>query len=219
MSNNLIEILYEENKKSKDGHKLYRIRCRECGWETDIQLRHIKKLSSRCTHTNYNNIIKDTQNHTWADHRIENIFRGMIQRCYNQNNKSYRFYGAKNIRVCDEWINDPLSFEKWSINNNYSENKTIDRIDSTQDYNPTNCRWIDLTTNSKYKSSTNNITVNDITHTGRDWAIILGLGQNIINKYVRQYGLENTIIFIDRFQQNPFKTRKNQQSYYELYMN
>ena len=50
----------------------------------------------------------------------------MKQRCYNPNEKSYKWYGAKGIKICDEWINSPKSFEEWSLQNGYNDNLTID---------------------------------------------------------------------------------------------
>ena len=34
----------------------------------------------------------------------------MKQRCYNSNNKDYYNYGARGIKVCDEWRNSYLNF-------------------------------------------------------------------------------------------------------------
>lgn len=41
----------------------------------------------------------------------------------------------------------------------------------------------------------------------------------MINTYIRKYGLDNTIEFIRKFQNNPTLKPKNNQSYYDLYMN
>jgi hypothetical protein len=32
-----------------------------------------------------------------------NIWRSMIQRCYDVNCKAYEWYGARGIKVCDSW--------------------------------------------------------------------------------------------------------------------
>ena len=63
-------------------------------------------------------------------------------------------YGGKGIRVCQEWLDNPELFEEWSLENGYEDNLTIDRIDSTKDYCPDNCRWVTLEDNAKYKSTT-----------------------------------------------------------------
>lgn len=143
----------------------------------------------------------------------------MKDRCYNKNNKSYRCYGARGIKVCDEWMRNPESFESWSLTNGYDDNLTIDRVNENGDYSPDNCRWVTSEDNSKYKSTTSIIDVDGTIHTGKDWAKTLGLGVNIINTYIRKYGLDNTIEFIKRYMNNPRIERKPNQSYYDLYMN
>lgn len=80
--------------------------------------------------------------------RLYCIWVSMKQRCYNQNNKDFRKYGERGIKVCDDWKNNFISFYDWSINNGYQENLTIDRINNNGDYEPNNCRWTDIKTQS-----------------------------------------------------------------------
>lgn len=67
----------------------------------------------------------------------------MKQRCYNPNNKDYYNYGARGIKVCDEWRNNYLNFHNWAYANGYNDTLSIDRIDVNGDYKPINCRWVD----------------------------------------------------------------------------
>lgn len=120
----------------------------------------------------------------------------MKDRCYNPNEKTYRRYGGRGISICEEWLNDPKKFEEWSLANGYADNLTIDRINVDLNYSPDNCRWVTMENNSRYKSTTSLIEVDGIVLTGREWAQKLNLGINVINKYIRQYGLENTREFI-----------------------
>lgn len=76
--------------------------------------------------------------------RIYRIWIGMRARCYNENTVPYKYYGAKGIKVCEEWRETGsgfLNFYSWSILNGYRDDLTIDRIDSTKDYSPDNCKW------------------------------------------------------------------------------
>ena len=145
----------------------------------------------------------------------------MKTRCYDVNDKNYMTYGGKGIRICQEWLDNPELFEEWSLENGYEDNLTIDRIDSTKDYCPDNCRWVTLEDNAKYKSTTRVLDVDGELHTGRDWAVKLGLGVNMINNYVRRYGEDNTKQFIKRVLKNPDKvnSRQGKQTLYNLYMN
>lgn len=82
--------------------------------------------------------------------RLYSIYSGMKQRCYNPNNQHYSIYGGKGIKICDEWLNKNglQNFIEWSLNNGYEEHLTIDRINSSADYSPQNCRWITSSLNS-----------------------------------------------------------------------
>jgi len=70
--------------------------------------------------------------------RLYNIYNGMKQRCNNPKHNSYSYYGAKGIIV--EWGNFK-EFELWALSNGYVNGLEIDRINSTLNYNPFNCRW------------------------------------------------------------------------------
>lgn len=83
--------------------------------------------------------------------RLYGIYSGMKQRCYNKKNQHFRWYGAKGIKICDEWLGEKglYNFMEWSLNNGYEENLSIDRIDSQGPYSPINCQWITLSQNAK----------------------------------------------------------------------
>lgn len=76
--------------------------------------------------------------------RIKSIYLKMLDRCNNILAKDYKWYGAKGITVCDEWKNDYFAFEKWSLENGYQDNLSIDRINSDGNYEPNNCRWVNM---------------------------------------------------------------------------
>lgn len=90
----------------------------------------------------------------WRNPRLGKIFRAMKQRCYNKNNQDYPSYGQRGIRICEEWLERPQSFEEWALAHEYRGDLTIDRKDSDGNYEPGNCRWIPRSENTKYKGST-----------------------------------------------------------------
>lgn len=87
--------------------------------------------------------------------RLYAIYSGMKQRCYNPKNEHYKWYGAKGITVCDEWMGDNglQNFIDWAVSHGYNENLTIDRIDSSLGYSPDNCRWVTRELNSSYAAN------------------------------------------------------------------
>ena len=143
----------------------------------------------------------------------------MKQRCYGLYDKDYRFYGGRGIKICDEWINNPKSFEIWALSHGYDDDLTIDRTDGTMDYSPENCRWINALDNAKWQYTALLINVDGEVYTCRDWGKRLGISGSTIKAYVKKHGLNNTIEFIRRRRSNPMLMRSSRQGYYYDYMN
>ena len=80
--------------------------------------------------------------------RLYKTWAQMKSRCYNKNESGYKWYGAKGIKVFDEW-HTYSNFAKWAKINGYNDNLTIDRIDPAKDYSPANCQWITLQENAR----------------------------------------------------------------------
>ena len=81
------------------------------------------------------------KNHGLSHTRIDNIYRGMIARCYNSNNNRFHRYGGRGIKVCEEWRKNKKLFFDWAFSRGYDERLSIDRINNDGNYCPDNCRW------------------------------------------------------------------------------
>lgn len=101
--------------------------------------------------------------------RIVQVWYCIIQRCYNENSKAYKFYGGKNVEVCDDWL-ELENFYNWAVNNGYNETLTIDRIDVDGNYSPDNCRWTDWFTQANNRTNNVRITIDGIEKTIGEWA-------------------------------------------------
>jgi hypothetical protein len=74
--------------------------------------------------------------------RLYNIWLHVKDRCLNPNCDSYHNYGGRGITVCEEWRNSYQTFREWALQNGYSDELTIDRLNVNGNYEPSNCRWL-----------------------------------------------------------------------------
>lgn len=110
--------------------------------------------------------------HLMSGTRIYETWQGMKGRCYNKHDARYNNYGGRGITVCDEWKEDFNAFYNWSLENGYSDNLTIDRINVDGNYEPDNCRWTDLKTQCNNRTTNINITIGNSTKTLTEWCEI-----------------------------------------------
>ena len=117
--------------------------------------------------------------------RIYGIWKSMKERCYTKSATKYGTYGARGIRVCPEWEHNPKAFCDWAIQNGYSDDLTIDRIDVNGDYSPQNCRWINWTEQANNKRTNVFITYEGKTYTLADFCRSFNLNYKVFHQNYR----------------------------------
>lgn len=145
--------------------------------------------------------------HGYSKTRIYGVWNKIKGRCLNPNNPSYERYGARGISICDEWLNDALSFIKWAYDHGYQEDAdygetTIDRIDNNKGYSPDNCRIANAKEQANNRRTTKYVTYNGEKHTVTEWSNILGVNRQTLNSglwsgkdigyYMNEYKPRNT---------------------------
>lgn len=115
------------------------------------------------------------------------LLRTMKSRCYYVDDDHYPFYGAKGVTICDEWLNDFISFYNWCMENGYKRGLQIDKDIKAKElgvepnlYSPERCMFVTSKENCRNKSN-NKL----IEHEGKilcisEWADITGIHKTTI---------------------------------------
>lgn len=74
----------------------------------------------------------------------------MKRRCFNKNDPAYKNYGGRGITICNEWLNDFMTFYNWAEAHGIKKGLDIDRIDNDGDYSPSNCRFTTRKENGRH---------------------------------------------------------------------
>ena len=114
-------------------------------------------------------------------HILQQKLCDMKRRCYNPEEKFYKDYGGRGIKVCDEWMDKKeghSNFQKWAVENGWEEGRSIDRIDVNGNYEPSNCRWATPEEQANNRRNNNYVTINGVTKTTSEWARQIGISQN-----------------------------------------
>lgn len=174
-----LTVICQTSERNKRGDIIYRCQC-QCGKEkltTAVLLHggHVK--SCGC-------LRKDVPNrltHRMSETREYRIWAEMRKRCTNRNQKTFSYYGGRGIAVCDRWS----SFENFFKDmGKCPAGFSIDRIDTNGNYEPSNCRWVDLKTQARNKRTNHLLTFNGKTQCISAWAEEIGIKRDTLKRRI-----------------------------------
>lgn len=116
------------------------------------------------------------------------IWQGMKNRCHNPNSERYKDYGARGIKVSDEWRNNFAQFYN-DMGERPSPDYTVERIDNNKGYSKDNCRWATYTEQARNRRIQSN---NSTGFSGIQW-------NNEIAKYTADIGINNNRIYLGAY--------------------
>lgn len=136
---------------------------------------------------------KGIPNHYFSHTRFYRCWYNMKRRCDWRKHKSWKYYGGKGIKVCDEWKSF-LNFKR-DMFDSYEEGLTLDRIDSNGNYEPSNCKWSTLKEQANNTSKNTFISYRGESKTLAQWSDKLGIKRStlVMRLYTYNYPIERVL--------------------------
>lgn len=147
----IIKTYYKQMKTRK--RKFALCKC-DCGNITEVRYDMLKSGNTKscgCINTT-----ERKRHNSNKKHKLYRIYWRIKECCYNKKCSSYKYYGERGIKICDEW-EEYENFFSWALTHGYKDGLQIDRIDTNEDYCPDNCRFVTSSDNNYNKR--NNILV------------------------------------------------------------
>ena len=110
--------------------------------------------------------------HGLTNTRIHRVWSSMKARC---SSPAYKNYFGRGITVCNEWVTSFENFYVWATANGYSDELTIDRIDTNGNYCPENCRWVSMKQQQNNRRNNRMVTYFGVVYTLSELADFLHL--------------------------------------------
>lgn len=122
-------------------------------------------------------------------------WHAIIQRCLNPKYKNYRLYGARGIKVCDQWIG-PNGFAQFlkDVGPSPSPKHSLDRVDNDGNYESGNVRWATNLEQCRNKRNNTFLEYKGERLIIRDWANRLGINEQTLHERLKRgWSVERTL--------------------------
>jgi hypothetical protein len=167
----------------------------DCGAVVDVRASHMKSGASKscgCLSVEMTKARSTThgQSHGTAEYKT---WANIRSRCEDQKHISFKYYGAKGVKVCERWQAFQNFFADMGLRP--SKHHSIDRYpDKNGNYEPGNCRWATEVEQQNNRSNNMLITSGGVTMTEPNWARKLGFGRQIIRQRIlRGWSVEKSL--------------------------
>lgn len=169
---------------SNNGHSKWNCIC-DCGKEcVSFSTNLIRGMANSCGCIKSSVLGIATTTHGKSKTRMFKIWVGIKKRCYNENSKSYKWYGGKGVRVCKSWLEGFQNFYNDMIDG-YSDTLTLERENPNGDYEKSNCKWATYTEQARNKTNSVYYEVNGERKTLAEWSEITGVNSSTISNRIK----------------------------------
>lgn len=169
----LTPLIYKDSKRSRS-IRMGMFIC-DCGVDFNTRIR--KNLPQSCGCIPKKGLHK-THNKSKIS-KTYNVWIAMKARCYNSNNKHYKDYGGRGIKIQEDWINDFQKFFNY-IGERPHEKLTIERIDTNKDYKEGNIKWATQVEQANNRRNNRFLEFNNKKLTLSQWEKEIGISQDLL---------------------------------------
>lgn len=165
----------------KDGKRFTRPRwlCKcDCGGTSTPLAAALKRGNSKScgciSRERFSRAGKARRTHGMSRSKEQHAYRHMMARCYSEKSDQFKNYGARGIRVCDEWRGSFPTFIK-DMGPAPSKKHSLERKDVNADYSPQNCVWATWKEQQRNRRNNHILTFNGESRCLAEWCELLGL--------------------------------------------
>lgn len=127
------------------------------------------------------------QKHGMSRTSIHGTWQNMRNRCSRKNDKNYKLYGGRGIKVCERWE----SFVNFyaDMGDKPTPKHSIERIDGNGNYEPSNCKWATASEQARNRKTTRFVPWFDGFISLASACEILGLDYKDAHRNIKRHGI------------------------------
>lgn len=174
-----------------NGRRQWRCHC-SCGEVVFVEHRSLKRGSTQsCGCLRRESTSKNMEIHGQAKRgektRAYKIWLGMLARCITSSATGFERYGGAGVSVCERWSKFDQFFSDMG---DPPVGFSIDRIDSSKGYEPSNCRWATRQQQNENRSSVRWIEFGGKRMNVVQWAAHLGIAKSTLLEALKKHPVE-----------------------------
>ena len=178
--------IIKDNGSNNNGRATWLCLC-DCGENVIVEGKSLRNGNTKsCGCLNREIVASKAKTHGMCGTSTYITWMGMLTRCTNSNQATYKNYGERGITVCKRWLNFELFY------NDMGERPaglTIERKNNELGYSPDNCIWADRTTQARNQRihTANKTGVNGVCWLKKDKKFLVQITANNKAHYIGIY--------------------------------